>query len=85
MTPVPPDAGFDISIPELYRAVRRLESKIDSSVFVSKDIFELVMKATNDRLSKVEAAQTWITRLMVGSFVAILGEAAVVALTIAKP
>jgi hypothetical protein len=81
----PTDATPDVTLAELLRRLNRIESKIDSSVFVSKDIFELVMKSTNDRLSKVEAAQTWATRLMIGAFTTILAEGAILALTLVKP
>lgn len=52
-------------------------------VFVSKDVFEIVVKAQDTRVSKLEAGQEWATRTMIGAFVSILVLAVTLSLKVA--
>jgi hypothetical protein len=55
----------DFTLEEIARALIRIEAHINQ--LVRRDVFDLEMRETKERVEKIEAWLTWGTRIVVGA------------------
>lgn len=79
-------AAEDVTLAEVIRRLASIERKMDERAFVSSDVYHAEKSAAiearrrlEERVEKLEDAQTWATRAIAGAFLMILIEGAMLA------